>query len=218
MAFTNVWDDTFPADTQLANQLGLDLRNFRLDTQQRMAAISGLDASKPNFAGDAQPGNWNGILFFATDTGKIYQFNNPSWTDITANIVGASRTNKAFTSSGSTNAVGQTLFDLSVPAGVLTAGSLIRMIGVVNNGATSMNINVGGNTVVISNNTFTVDVQIINNTHYVMTVRYGSAGAVNQTSLNTVCLDVSTNPFQMTVTQSSAGSITNTSATRIVYI
>lgn len=86
MAFTNVWDDTFPPDSQLANLLGQDLRNFRLDTQQRMAAISGLDASKPTFNLDAQPANWNGILFFATDTGKIYQFNNPSWVDITSSL------------------------------------------------------------------------------------------------------------------------------------
>lgn len=84
MAFTNVWDDTFPADTQLANLLGSDLRAFRVDVQQRMAAISGLDASKPNFAGDAVPANWNGILFFATDTGKIYKFANPTWTDVSS--------------------------------------------------------------------------------------------------------------------------------------
>jgi hypothetical protein len=86
MPFTNIWDDVFPPDTQLANQLGLDLRNFRTDTQERMAAISGLDAAKPNFAGDAQPANWNGILFFALDTGKVYQFNNPTWTDVTPSI------------------------------------------------------------------------------------------------------------------------------------
>jgi hypothetical protein len=87
MAFTNVWDQTFPSDTQLASQGGADLRQLRVDTQQRMAAISGLDAAKPNFAGDAQPASWNGVLFFATDTGKIYQFNNPSWTDVTTSFV-----------------------------------------------------------------------------------------------------------------------------------
>jgi hypothetical protein len=87
MPFTNTWDVNFPPDTQLANLLGQDIRNgVKVDVQQRMAAISGLDAAKPNFAGDAQPANWNGILFFATDTGKIYQFNNPAWTDITANL------------------------------------------------------------------------------------------------------------------------------------
>jgi hypothetical protein len=82
MPFTNVWDDTQPQDTQLAKLLGQDLRNFRVDTQQRMAAISGLDASKPAFGSDAQPASWNGILFFATDTLSIYQFNNPNWVKV----------------------------------------------------------------------------------------------------------------------------------------
>jgi len=88
MAFTNIWDVTFPPDSQLANLLGQDLRNFRLDVQQRMGAISGLDANKPAFSGDTQPANWNGVLFFATDTGKVYQWNNPSWTDVTTSVAG----------------------------------------------------------------------------------------------------------------------------------
>jgi|SRR5271166_1701463 len=87
MAFTNLYDDTFPADTELANLIGANLRQVRLDVQQRMAAISGLDAAKPNFGADTQPANWNGILFFATDTGKVYQFNNPAWTDVTASLI-----------------------------------------------------------------------------------------------------------------------------------
>ena len=41
MAFTNVYDVTFPADTQLANLLGSDARSLALNVQQRMAAISG---------------------------------------------------------------------------------------------------------------------------------------------------------------------------------
>lgn len=86
MAFNEAFDVTFPPDTQQANLLGLDIRNTRLDIQQRMASISGLDANKPNFAGDVQPANWNGMLFFATDTSRVYQFNNPNWTDVTASL------------------------------------------------------------------------------------------------------------------------------------
>lgn len=88
MPFTNIWDITFPPDAQLANLLGADIRQVYTDVQQRMAAISGLDAAKPNFAGDAQPANWNGVLFFATDTGKVYQFVSPTWTDVTASVSG----------------------------------------------------------------------------------------------------------------------------------
>lgn len=89
MPFTNLYDVTFPPDTQLANLLGSDARASALNVQQRMAAISGLDASKPAFGSDSQPANWNGILFFATDTGQVYQFNNPVWTNVTASIAQA---------------------------------------------------------------------------------------------------------------------------------
>lgn len=126
MAFTNVWDDTFPADTQLANQLGLDLRNFRLDTQQRMAAISGLDASKPAFGADAQPANWNGILFFAIDTGKIYQFNNPSWTDVTASFKGGVTKYNTATPVTKTNVAGD-LQSVVIPGGSLSVGQEIHI-------------------------------------------------------------------------------------------
>src|SRR5436853_7423259 len=86
MPFTNIFDVTFPADIQLANLLGQELRNLALNVQQLMAAISGLDAAKPAFGSDTQPANWNGILFFALDTGKVYQFNNPSWTEVTFSV------------------------------------------------------------------------------------------------------------------------------------
>lgn len=81
-AFTNILDVTQPPDTQAANLLGLDIRNLTLNIQQRMAAISGLDSGKPQFQLDAQPDNWNNILYFAIDTGRVYQFTNPNWNDI----------------------------------------------------------------------------------------------------------------------------------------
>jgi len=86
MPFANLWDNTFPTDTELANLIGANLRQLRVDTQQRMAAISGLSTAMPNFAADAQPASWNGVLFFATDNGHVYQFNNPSWTDVTTSF------------------------------------------------------------------------------------------------------------------------------------
>lgn len=84
MGFTNSWDDTFPPDTQAANQLGADLRNFRVDTRERMSAMSGNDADKPNFEV-----GFAGVLWFATDTGKIYRWNGSSWLDVTALIIAA---------------------------------------------------------------------------------------------------------------------------------
>ena len=87
MAFTNTWDDAFPTDTELANLIGANLRQLRVDTQQRMAAISGLDAARPNFAGDTQPNSWNGILYFATDSGRTWVFSNPTWIEVTGKLL-----------------------------------------------------------------------------------------------------------------------------------
>jgi hypothetical protein len=131
MPFTNLWDQTFPPDTQLASQGGADLRQLRVDTQQRMAAISGLDAAKPNFAGDTQPASWNGILFFATDTGKIYQFNNPSWTDVTATFKAPSSIIfKNTTQIGHTGTVTlDTIYTATIPA--LTTTSILRLTTLV---------------------------------------------------------------------------------------
>lgn len=132
MVFSNVWNDAFPPDTQLANLLGQDLRNFRVDVQQRMAAISGLDAAKPAFGSDNTPANWNGILFFATDTGQIYQFNNPSWTNVTADFSSGLLTAnsiKATMPVAVANPAGTTAGQvISVPNGFITTNSIIRIV------------------------------------------------------------------------------------------
>lgn len=130
MAFSNTWDTTFPPDTQLANLLGQDIRNgVKVDVQQRMAAISGLDAAKPAFGSDAQPANWNGILFFATDTGHVYQFNNPSWTDVTTNFVLKSTALKTGVVVNHTGTVtNDTIYSLIIPAGVIGANGRVRII------------------------------------------------------------------------------------------
>jgi hypothetical protein len=114
MAPTNVYDVTFPPDTQLANLLGSDLRNLALNVQQRMALISGTLASIWNPGADAQPANWTGLLYFATDTGQIFQWSGTAWVaipPITGGIVGA-----AVNLTGQTGVIGSTVL-YSVPAG-----------------------------------------------------------------------------------------------------
>jgi hypothetical protein len=88
-SFTNNFDVTQPPDTQAANQFGLDVRNAKLDLQQRMAAISGLDANIPTLGSDIQPTNWTGLLYFATDTSKVYQWSGSAWVDITTAVFSA---------------------------------------------------------------------------------------------------------------------------------
>lgn len=128
MAFTNTWDNTFPPDTQAANQLGADIRNMKTDVQQRMAAISGLDANKPAFeAGFA------GVLFFATDTGRIYTWTGAAWTDVTTDFITAAQAtllNMPFSATptwdASTLSTIRAVFQMTLTADV-TAGTLANL-------------------------------------------------------------------------------------------
>lgn len=45
MSYTNVWGSSTPPDSQQANQLGLDIRNFKLDVVQRINTVLGTGAS-----------------------------------------------------------------------------------------------------------------------------------------------------------------------------
>ena len=125
MAFSNVWDDTQPPDTQAASSGALDFRNLKTDIQQRMAAISGLDAAKQSFeAGFA------GVVYFATDTGNVYQWSGVAWTNITNDFYSGSVLGRqvSFASRG-------TLMDGSVnvviPAALLGPNKHVFVRGVV---------------------------------------------------------------------------------------
>jgi hypothetical protein len=123
MAFTNVWDNTFPPDTQPANQYGADLRNMRLDVQQRFSSLCGLDANKPTLEAV-----WAGLAYTATDTGNIYRWNGASW-DHVANVIPQS---------------GQSVF----PGGTAGAPSLAflgsLLTGIYSDAADTVKVAVGG--------------------------------------------------------------------------
>ena len=82
MAFSEIFDPTFPPDTQAANQLGLDIRNFKTDFAQRLAAMTGSVGTPPAFEAI-----FAGIPFFDTTTGKVYQFTGTGFTEITPLIL-----------------------------------------------------------------------------------------------------------------------------------
>jgi hypothetical protein len=86
--FSNVWDTTFPADTQAANLLGQDLRNFRTDVMQRLSLLSGTLANRPT--PETVNATWGGagfgLLYFATDTSQIFQWSGAAWVDITSSF------------------------------------------------------------------------------------------------------------------------------------
>lgn len=86
MAFSRQWDENYPPDTQPANLLGQDIRNFKTDIKERVAAFGGNFADRPA-VGDMIT-DWgryggNGVMYFATDTGQIFRWNGTAWTDYT---------------------------------------------------------------------------------------------------------------------------------------
>lgn len=87
---TNVWDLTQPPDTQLLNQGALDFRSLKNDVMQRMSLLSGTIANRPTpeTANAIWGGIGFGLIYFATDTGKMYQWSGagPAWVDITSSF------------------------------------------------------------------------------------------------------------------------------------
>lgn len=124
-AFTTAWDNTFPPDTQAANQLGLDLRTFRTDVQQRMSLLSGILANRPTNMDATFGGAGYGILFFATDTNQIFQWNGAAWVEVTASFNPGGRLSTL--APVVTNGAGQDGLVLTIPAGSLFVGSVIRV-------------------------------------------------------------------------------------------
>lgn len=135
-SFTNSWDQNFPADSGLVSAGAANLRQLRVDVQQRMAAISGTDANKPNLAGDAQPTSWTGVLFFAIDTGKVYQWSGSAWNDVTSSIAsgvgggggGAGGVTSYFEFSNPTISSGQTIQPLILQPGQIAVNNHIRVM------------------------------------------------------------------------------------------
>jgi hypothetical protein len=55
-----------------------------------MALISGTEAGKWDPSTDAQPMNWTGLLYFSTDTGKLWRWSGSVWVDVTGSLLGGS--------------------------------------------------------------------------------------------------------------------------------
>lgn len=89
-SFTNNWDTTFPPDTELANLLGANLRQVRVDVMQRMSLLSGTLANRPTpeTVNATWGGTGFGLIFIATDTQQVFQWNGATWNQI--NVGGAS--------------------------------------------------------------------------------------------------------------------------------
>lgn len=162
--FTNNWDVTFPPDTQLANLLGQDLRNVRVDVMQRLSLLSGTLANRPT--PETVNATWGGagfgLLYFATDTSQIFQWSGSAWVDISSSFIKTALVGTPVNLTGQNAAIGATTFFTS-PVGVsgmyrisydlytttpAGAGSMSASF-IYNNGSATITIpgvNVGGST------------------------------------------------------------------------
>jgi hypothetical protein len=127
-AFTDAWDITQPPDTQQANLLGQDLRNLKLDIMQRMSLLSGTTANMPT--PETVNATWGGagygLIFLATDTGIIWQWNGALWVNISSSFSSplklADTSINAFTNPNA-NQIGNTV---TIPANTLAIGSVVN--------------------------------------------------------------------------------------------
>ncbi len=108
MGYTDVWDVTAPLDTQAANQGAVDFRATKLDIMQRVASFgAGTHAARPTPETTSGTADWTGVMYWETDTKKVFRWSGTAWVDIT----------------------------LSTPAGVLTKYQNLVPVPVTDDGA-----------------------------------------------------------------------------------
>lgn len=85
---TNLWDTTQPPDTQLASMGAADFRNLKTDIMQRLSLLSGTFANRPTpeIANAVWGGAGYGLLYFAIDTGQVFQWSGAAWVDVSSSI------------------------------------------------------------------------------------------------------------------------------------
>jgi len=84
MAFSEIYDITFPPDTQAISQGALDIRNFKQDIAQRVANLSGITVAEAESLGYET--NFYGAPFIDSTTGKVYNIGG-TFTEITPLIL-----------------------------------------------------------------------------------------------------------------------------------
>lgn len=87
MAYTDVWDVTAPLDSQAAAQGAADFRATKLDVMQRIASFgAGLLAARPTPETTGATADWTGVMYWATDTRQVFNWNGTAWVDISASL------------------------------------------------------------------------------------------------------------------------------------
>lgn len=126
-AFDRAWDETFPPDTQLANLLGQDIRNFKTDIRERLGLLSGTFANRPSNMDAVYGGSGYGILYFSTDTSQIFQWNGAAWVDVSASISPLKLVNNTVVNF-TLPTVAADAQTISIPANTLQVGSVVDVV------------------------------------------------------------------------------------------
>lgn len=123
MAYTLTWDEVFPPDTQPANLLGDDVRDFKRDVRERVASFgAGTLANRPT-----PESVFVGVTYFATDTGQYFRWNGASWDEIVGFSGGATKytdLNQVTVTNPPSPTTGN---QITIPAGVIIVGSRISI-------------------------------------------------------------------------------------------
>lgn len=138
--FDRAWDETFPPDTQLANLLGQDIRNFKTDIRERLSLIGGTFTNRPANMDAIYGGSGFGILYFATDTNQIFQWNGSAW--ITVSLFHAEVINNTLSTTGAS-----TSLLMPVPASSFNVGDVVEIISTIRQtagGAVAVSMTFGG--------------------------------------------------------------------------
>jgi hypothetical protein len=88
--FTNPWNPTSPADTDAAVSLYDQIRDLKIDVQERLGAFGAgafADRETPDSADGA---NFTGVRYWADDTHQVFRWSGSSWVDI-SNVVPAGK-------------------------------------------------------------------------------------------------------------------------------
>jgi len=118
VAYSRTWVESDPPDTQLASLLGQVARYLKTDIRERLF-LSGPIASRPT-----PEAVFVGLVYIATDEGRTYRWNGTGWDAISlgalhlSSVVPVTITNPSVETDG---------LSVTIPAGLLSAGSLVRI-------------------------------------------------------------------------------------------
>lgn len=101
MPFSQAWNENDPADTDLANQLGDDIRDLKLQIRERMAVdhnfgitdtpatgYTKMGSARPFYQGAAPANNPDapGAVWVDSTTGAVYRDNGATWDNLSLGV------------------------------------------------------------------------------------------------------------------------------------